>query len=452
MKKTSIDLTEGPIITTVLRLAAPIMASSFLSAAYNIMDMAWVGMLGAQAVAGVGVSGMYMWLASGVATLPRMGGQVLSAQAIGRRDIDCARSYARGALQLAAVLGLLFALVSVTCTHQMVGFFNLNDEISEATAISYTRITCGLIFFMVINMSLTGLYTAQGDSRTPFRANFIGLAINMVLDPMMIMGIAFFPRLGANGAAIATVTAQVIVCAVLIHGMYSRGGVLFKEQKYLSMVPASYYREIARIGFPISIQSMAYCFISMLLSRMVAGFGPEAMAVLRVGNQIEALTWNTSDGYSNALNSFCGQNYGAKKADRIKRGYYFSAIAGFIWGGIVGLIFFLAPGALSSIFFHEESALLLAINYFMILAISEPFMSVEIISSGALSGIGMTRTCGIISITLTAARLPIAYILKSTAIGVAGIWWAFTVTSITKGIILFLAFNTLGVRRIDSNT
>ncbi len=77
------ELTKGPIVKTILALAIPIMASSFLGTLYNICDMAWVGTLGAKTVAGVGVGGMYMWLASGFATLPRMGGQVLTAQAIG---------------------------------------------------------------------------------------------------------------------------------------------------------------------------------------------------------------------------------------------------------------------------------------------------------------------------------------------------------------------------------
>lgn len=95
MSKTkTIDLTSGPILKTLAELALPIMASSLLGTAYNITDMAWIGMLGSKAVAGVGVGGMYVWLSQGLVALPRMGGQVNVAQACGRGDYEQARGYA----------------------------------------------------------------------------------------------------------------------------------------------------------------------------------------------------------------------------------------------------------------------------------------------------------------------------------------------------------------------
>ena len=87
-RTTSLNLTSGPILKTLSELALPIMASSMLATAYNITDMAWIGMLGAKAVAGVGVGGMYVWLSQGLASLPRMGGQVHAAQACGRGDLS----------------------------------------------------------------------------------------------------------------------------------------------------------------------------------------------------------------------------------------------------------------------------------------------------------------------------------------------------------------------------
>ena len=85
MKNKQLNLTSGPILSTLTELALPIMASSFLATAYNITDMAWIGMLGSKAVAGVGVGGMYVWLSQGLCSLSRMGGQVNMAQALGRK-------------------------------------------------------------------------------------------------------------------------------------------------------------------------------------------------------------------------------------------------------------------------------------------------------------------------------------------------------------------------------
>ena len=126
-KSKTVDLTSGPILKTLAELALPIMISSMLGTAYSIMDMAWIGLLGAKAVAGVGVGGMYVWLSQGLASLSRMGGQVNTAQACGRKDYDQARSYAAGSLQLTALSGILFAAVCVIFIQPLLGFFNLTD-------------------------------------------------------------------------------------------------------------------------------------------------------------------------------------------------------------------------------------------------------------------------------------------------------------------------------------
>ena len=196
MKKTkSIDLTSGPILKTLAELALPIMASSLLGTAYNITDMAWIGLLGSKAVAGVGVGGMYVWLSQGLVALPRMGGQVNTAQACGRKDYDEARSYAASALQITVFFGLLFAAVCLVFLDPLIGFFNLTDAETYTAAGSYMKLTCGLIIFSFLNLTLTGLFTAQGDSSSPLMANLLGLVGNMILDPLLILGVGPFPRM-----------------------------------------------------------------------------------------------------------------------------------------------------------------------------------------------------------------------------------------------------------------
>ena len=201
MKKSkSIDLTSGPILKTLSELALPIMASSLLGTAYNITDMAWIGLLGSKAVAGVGVGSMYVWLSQGLVALPRMGGQVNTAQSCGRKDYKEARSYAASALQMTILFGLLFSAASIIFLDPLIGFFNLTDPEAYSSARSYMLITCGLIIFSFLNLTLTGLFTAQGDSRSPLMANFLGLVGNMLLDPLLILGIGPFPRLETAGA------------------------------------------------------------------------------------------------------------------------------------------------------------------------------------------------------------------------------------------------------------
>lgn len=434
------NLTKGPILKTLTKLAIPIMASSFLGTLYNITDMAWIGLLGSKAVAGVGVGGMFTWLSQGLAAMARMGGQVQVAQCIGRGERDRAHGFAQAAVQLATLMGMAYAVISLVFTRQMVAFFQLTDPEAQTAALSYTKIACGLIVFSFLTLTMTGLYTAQGDSKTPFLANLIGLITNMILDPVLILGPGPFPKLGVVGAAIATVTAQAIVMTMMILGVIiQKKENVLKGIRLTAKIPKEYLGGLCRIGIPTAIQGMAYCAISMVLTRMVSAYGAEAVATQRVGGQIESISWNTADGFAAALNAFIAQNYGAGKMDRVRKGYRASLWTVGIWGLLISFVFICFPQAIADIFFHEPKAVATAVGYLVIIGFSEAFMCVELTTVGALSGLGRTRLCSIISIAFTSARIPLAIILGGL-IGLSGIWWALSITSIIKGIIFTCTF------------
>ena len=434
------NLTKGPILKTLTKLAIPIMASSFLGTLYNITDMAWIGLLGSKAVAGVGVGGMFTWLSQGLAAMARMGGQVQVAQCIGRGERDRAHGFAQAAVQLATLMGMAYAVISLVFTRQMVAFFQLTDPEAQTAALSYTKIACGLIVFSFLTLTMTGLYTAQGDSKTPFLANLIGLVTNMILDPVLILGPGPFPKLGVVGAAIATVTAQAIVMMMMILGVIiQKKENILKGIRLTAKIPKEYLGGLCRIGIPTAIQGMAYCAISMVLTRMVSAYGAEAVATQRVGGQIESISWNTADGFAAALNAFIAQNYGAGKMERVRKGYRASLWTVGIWGLLISFVFICFPQAIADIFFHEPKAVATAVGYLVIIGFSEAFMCVELTTVGALSGLGRTRLCSIISITFTSARIPLAIILGGL-IGLSGIWWALSITSIIKGIIFTCTF------------
>lgn len=440
--KKEIGLTNGPIFQTVMKLALPIMASAFLSAAYSITDMAWIGTLGSKAVAGVGVGGMYVWLSHGLSSLARMGGQVQAAQALGRGDKEQARRYASAAIQMVIAFGILYGLIAVVFINPLIGFYQLKDELTIEYAKIYMQITCGLIIFTYISNVLTGLYTAQGNSRTPLAANFIGLVMNMILDPILILGIGIFPRLEVVGAALATVISQMIVLAVLILGIMHRGNEenILRHMPLLKPADKIYYGMIAKIGIPTALQSSLYCFISMVLTRIIGDFGEGAIATQKVGGQIEAITWNTGEGFGAAMNAFAAQNYGAGKMERVKKGYKVSALAMVIWGTLIGGLFVIFPAQISGIFLHEPEVIRTAVPYFIIVGLAEPFMCVELMAVGAISGLGNTKLCSTLSIILTGLRIPLAMILSSTGLGVDGIWWALSLTSMVKGMAMHWGF------------
>lgn len=441
-KERQIILTEGPILKSLTNLAMPIMASSFLSTVYSITDMAWIGLLGSKAVAGVGAAAMYLWLSQGFVSMARMGGQIYVAQNIGKGEKEKAGIYAHAAVWLTMIFAIIYAAVCLIFKEPLIGFFDLGDVETIADAIIYLEITCGLIIFSFLSRTLTGIYTAQGNSQIPFIANLIGVAGNLILDPILILGVGPFPRLEVAGAAWATIISQAITTVVLLVGVRK----LPKEQNvlrginYLKKPNNCYLKEVCKLGAPTAVQGTIYCGISMVLTRMISGFGPEAIAVQKVGGQIESITWNAADGFAAALNAFVAQNFGARKMDRVKKGYKITFWITGLWGALITVIFLLFPEQISKVFFHEEKAIATSIGYLVIVGLSEAFMCVELMTAGGLQGLGKTRESSIISVSLTVLRIPLAMVLGATSLGVEGVWWALTITSVMKGIAFYIAF------------
>ena len=297
-------------------------------------------------------------------------------------------------------MGLAYAILCLIFVRQMVGFFKLTDPEAVSAALSYTKIACGLIVFSFLTVTLTGIYTAQGDSKTPFLANLVGLVTNMILDPVLILGPGPFPKLGVTGAAIATVTAQFIVMSIMIICVIKQKKEnVLKGTHLLAKIPAPYLNGICRIGIPTAIQGMAYCIISMVLTRMVSAFGAEAVATQRVGGQIESVSWNTADGFASALNSFTAQNYGAGKYSRMKRSVTVCLLMDLAASLLVSLILIFFGNYLFRLFTQDAGVIKVGMEIISLLAPSYVlFIFIEIFSS-ALRGIGdvmipMLMTCG----------------------------------------------------------
>jgi Na+-driven multidrug efflux pump len=178
----------------------------------------------------------------------------------------------------------------------------------------------------------------------------------------------------------------------------------------------------------------------MFIARIIADWGAVAIAVQKVGSQIESVSWMTASGFATATSTFVGQNYGAGKYDRIKYGYRISFIIMGTIGLITtfGLIYFAGP--LFKIFIDEPIALKEGIIYLQILGISQLFMCLEIVTNGAFNGLGKTVPPAINSIVFNLLRIPLALLLSSTALSLTGVWWSVTISSIIKGTVIVTMF------------
>lgn len=428
------NLTKGRVSTTLLKLALPIMATSFLQMAYNLTDMFWIGRLGSSAVASVGTAGFFIWFSFAIILLSKVGAEVLVAQFLGAGQIKKAEAVAGNAVKMAVLNGVLFGMFLILFRSSLIHFFHLGDKGVEANAIIYLKVIAACMPISFLPPIFTGILNGSGNSRTPFLINTLGLVINMILDPLFIFGFGSISGMGVLGAAVATVTAQGIVAFCFLIYFAKRGSFL-SPFFYIGKLDLEVIKSLLKLGIPVSVQSGIFTLIAMILARLIAQWGPTPIAVQKVGSQIESISWMTASGFQAAVSAFTGQNAGALKIDRVKKGVR-SALRMMFGIGVLAtsLLFFFAE-PIFSVFLKEPEAIAFGIDYLKILAFSQVFMCMEITTAGAFNGLGKTLPPAVIGIGGNALRIPLALILTAS-MGLNGIWWAICLSSITKGIVM----------------
>ena len=438
MKK-KIDLASGNIFRTLFTLSLPILGTSFIQMAYSLVDMIWIGRVGSAAVAAIGTAGFFTWFGSSLVLVTRTGAEVGVSQAVGKKDNTLREKYVYNSLTMAIIIAIIYTLILLIFRNGLIGFFNLNDPDIISMAINYLIIISVGMIFSFLNPQFTGIITAEGNSKTPFIANTIGLVINIILDPILIFGLGPIKPLGVVGAAVATVFAQFIVTAIFIY-VFIKEGYKLKvwDKKYLDF---RCIKEITKWGTPNALQNCLFSFFGMLIGRIVATWGPVPIAVQKVGSQIESISWMTAGGFASALTAFTGQNYGAQKYKRVEDGYKYTLILSLALGVLTSFLLIVFGKQIFSIFIQEQDAIIQGADYLKILGYSQLFMCIEITTAGAFFGVGKTIPPSVIGIVFTGLRIPLAiYLSQASLLGINGVWWAISLTSIFKGVILVTLF------------
>lgn len=433
MKK--IDLTEGRAIKVLTTLAVPIMGSSLLQFTYNLVDMIWVGGLGTGAVASIGSSSFFIGLGYSISSLVVIGTGIKVAHAIGRKEESEVKEYINAGLLLNAIIGLIFGLVLILGGRSLIGFLHLNNPIVEKDAYLFLAFSAPTLFFTFFNFLYTRILGSFGNNKLAFKINAVGVIANVILDPLFIYGF----KLGVSGAAIATMLANIIMFALYL---IKSSGVL----KYNFEIKIDYkkVKEIITLGFPMAAQRILFTIINILLARIIAIFGSDAIAAQKIGLQIESISYMVIGGLHGAIAAFTGQNFGAKKYDRIKEGYSTALKIGMVYSLFMAFIFLFFSTPFIKIFVRDEETIVIAKAYLQVVAFAQVFSTVEIVSNGFFTGIGKPKISSIISVIFTSLRIPIALVLIKP-FGLIGIWISISVSSILKGSVAYLLY------RIEEN-
>ncbi|MDF2587643.1 MAG: efflux family protein [Anaerocolumna sp.] len=436
MRLEKYDLTTGKILNKLLLIALPIMGTSFMQMAYNLVDMFWLGSIGSGAVAAAGTAGMFTWVSMSLMILSRTGIDIGVSQNFGSGKIDIAKKFAQTAFIFSAILGIIYMLLMLVFRVQLIGFFNITDVDVNLSAQSYLMIISIGTPFTFTSAVMTSTFNASGNSRVPFIVNVIGIGLNMILDPIFI----FVLKQGINGAGIATVISQIVVFFTLVFFITKGNLRPFQSYQLFAKMDIPLLKQILKWSIPVALENLLFSSLTILINRMVAGFGVYPMAVMRVGSQIESLTWLIAGGYATALTTFIGQNFGARKQDRIRRGMKISFVAMSIWGLLVTLLMLFFGEFLMSIFLHEKEAITLGATYMIFLATCQISGSIENLSSSYLRGTGNTLPPSLVSIFCNTIRVPLAYFLSITPLGLTGLWIGFVAGAVLRGVVLIIVY------------
>ena len=430
------DITQGREWTQILFFSIPLLLGNLLQQLYNTVDGIVVGNFVSEAsLAAVGSCAELAMVFLAVAMGMSNGSAILIAQLFGAKQLDRLRRAESTILILLLIIGAAMTLFGFFCARWLLrNFLNIGiDEVLDL-AVTYFRIyALGLIFQYMYNC-VAAILRAIGDSRATLYFLGVTVVMNLILDLLFV--IVF--RWGIAGAAIATVIAQLICVTVSVVYMFKKYELLRLDRKSF-VFDREVCRSSLKMGVPTTIQQGIISFGNVFMQRLVNTFGAATMSAFYVGGRIMSFIFLPCQAFHLGMATFVGQNVGAGKYDRVKRGLRGIMICGTVLCLIIGLAAFVFAPRLASLFGVQGEALAQSIQYMRVTAFLVWLMACYMPITGSLQGSGdimMSTTCTLICF---ATRLGSAHILAAMGVGCLSIW-------ISQPISWLMAFIVGGIR------
>jgi putative MATE family efflux protein len=415
------DMTTGKPVVLILAFAIPILAGNLIQQLYSLVDSLIVGqLLGVTALAAVSASGWLDWAVLSIPMGLAQGFSIQAAQYFGANRPEELRRTVGQSILIAAAATVLLEIASQLLLSPVLGWMNTPAETFSLTE-GYLRIIYGgLPVVMAVNV-LNGFLHALGNSRTPLAALAVASVVNMVLD-WFFVGTC---HMGINGGACATVIAQVISALISFRAV-RRLNMLHPERKDLRPDRRMTARLI-RLGFPIAFQNVIIAVGGLILQGVVNGFGFVFMAGYNAASRLQGLVEMAGASLGNAVGTFAGQNIGAGKKDRVRKGLHSSARIGTGMALAIGGIMVLFGKQILSLFIRDEQALaeqVLAFGYqfLCVMAAGLPMLYLLFVYRSTLQGLGNTFIPMISGFVELGMRVGCALLLPL----ILGVWGIYT--------------------------
>jgi len=446
--KTKFNLTEGPILNRLIAISLPIMATSVMQMAFNLADMFWLSRLSDGSVAAAGTAGMFLWLSMALIFIGRMGAEIGVSQNMGRGDVDAAKRFTQQSILISLVLGVAYSVCMIIFRGPLIAFFRIDDAQVVLESEQYLTFTAIALPFMFTHHVITGCFNGFGNTKLPFYVNSICLALNIAITPLFI----FTLEMGIIGAAVGTIIASVANLAFKIWALKKYTNRPFESFNFFAKVDFGKIKQIFIWGIPVAFESAMFTFLFMLVSRLVASFGVNAIAAQRVATQVESLSWMMAGGFASAVTAFVGQNFGAKKYGRLAMGYKISITAMAAYGALVSIVLFVFAQPLIGLFLSDQNAIQIGVDYLRIFAFTQVLSCMEGVAAGSFRGKGLTIKPTIVSVSSNVLRVILAYGLALlTPLGLNGIWIGIAISVTVRNVwmLLWYRFNAKQLPKVD---
>ncbi len=383
MVKTENSIVEGVIWKQLLLFFFPILIGTFFQQLYNTVDTVIVGQyVGKEALAAVGTTGTVINLLVGFFVGVSSGATVIISQYFGADDRDNISKAVHTSVALAIAGGVIIMVVGFLSAHPVLVLMSVPAGILDDAVLYMNVYYAGIIANMIYNIG-TGILRAIGDSRMPLYILIVCCLVNVVLDLLFV--VAF--RWAVFGVALATVLSQVVSAALIMARLMLTHDSYRVELKKIRF-DAGILKNVIRIGLPGGLQSMMYSFSNLLIQASINGFGTDAIASWAAIGKIDGFIWMVMNAFGIAVTTFVGQNFGARRYDRVKRCTRVGLLMALGTTIALSALLYIFREPLLSFFTGDDEVVRIGANFFTILAPSYfTFVFIEIFS-GAIRGAG----------------------------------------------------------------
>lgn len=432
------DMTKGSPIRLILAFAFPLMLSNIFQQMYNMVDSVVVGnFVGTDALAAVGACSSVNFFLISVSMGLATGVGVIVAQYFGANDEHYVRKTIANAVYVLESVALVTAALGAIFAPQLLRLLQTDEEVI-ADAITYMRISCISMGFIVLYNGVASILRALGDSKSPLYFLIISSMVNIVLDLVFVLVLQW----GVFGVAFATLIAQMTSSVVSV--IYSVKKIPYFKLNRASLRPdPSIIRKAFRIGIPIAMQSSMISISMMALQGVINSFGKTVTAAYAVAGKMDNLVSGPYVSVYHALTTYSGQNIGAGNVDRVKQGFRASARIINTANLVMVPLIVIFSSQIIRVFSQDAELIALGSQALKITGVCYIGLGLIYPSRGVMNGCGDASFSLINGIVEVACRILYSQVLtRIPFIGVWGIWYTSGLTWVTVAVVCYLRYRT----------